>query len=215
MSETKIIHVPNFISFEGIDGAGKTSHVLWLKTYLELTGHTVITTREPGGTPLGEKLRALLLADDMDDDTELLLMFASRKQLLAEVIQPALLRGDIVISDRFHDSSYAFQGGGRHLSYQRIAELDGWVGGIRPTLTLYFDIDVETANARLSTTRELDRFESEKQQFHRDVRAMYLRRAKEEPSRIRVIDGTQSIETIRTEIVSILKNYAAIQWDRF
>lgn len=189
-----------FISFEGIDGAGKSSHIEWLANLLTQRGETVVSTREPGGTPLGEKLRAMLLADSMDIDTELMLMFASRRQHLTEVIEPALAIGKVVISDRFADSSYAFQGA-RGVPYYRIQALDHWCGGSRPDVTFLFDLPVEVASARIADSRDLDRFEREKQDYHERVKAAYLHRAAIEPQRVRIINANQSIEAIRQDLL--------------
>lgn len=200
----------NFISFEGVDGAGKSSHIPWLAQQLRLLGHTVVETREPGGTPLGEKLRGLLLNDEMHIDTELLLMFASRKEHLHRVIEPALAAGHIVLCDRFHDSSYAFQGGGRLIPEERLQALDQWCGGVRPDVTLLFDVPTEVAQARLMGNRESrDRFEVEAVDFHRRVREAYLDRAEAEPFRFKVVDSTRTMEDIRAELSAwVLKNYS-------
>ena len=194
-----------FYSFEGIDGAGKSSHIEWYANQLRSRGNTVICTREPGGTPLGEKLRGMLLSEPMNIDTELMLMFAARREHLTQVIEPALVRGDCVISDRFVDSTYAFQGGGRGVSLDRIDTLDTWCGGARPNLTFVFDLPIDVAMARIAGTRSLDRFEQEKRDFHERVRAAYHYRAALEPNRIRLIDANRPIETIREELAEIIK----------
>lgn len=191
------------LTLEGGDGAGKSSHVNWLASVLHSWGHSVVRTREPGGTPLGEKLRAILLSDPMCIDTELLLMFAARRQHMSQVIEPALARGDIVICDRFTDSSYAFQGGGRMVPFERIKELDAWCRPPRPDLTLLFDVPVEIAMARIGD-RVLDRFEQEQEAFHERVRAGYRQRAAGDPERIKVLDGSKSIEEIRAKIGALL-----------
>lgn len=188
------------ISFEGVDGAGKSSHIEWLAGQLEKRGMQVVCTREPGGTPLGEKLRGLLLAEPMSIDTELMLMFAARKQHIADVIEPALAQGKVVITDRFVDSTYAFQGGGRQVPFERIAVLDAWCGGPRPELTLLFDVPVEVAMSRIAGTRSLDRFEQEQREFHQRVREAYHHRAASDTARVRVINSDRPIEWIRWDI---------------
>lgn len=200
-----MIKVPRFISLEGIDGAGKSSHIPFIVDWLTKHGYDTICTREPGGTLLGEELRARLLSMDMHNDAELMLMFASRSQLLHEVILPALEKGSIVISDRFHDSSYAFQGGGRNISLSRIKKLDDWVGQTRPELTLYFDVPLDIATQRVGTRNDLDRFEREKEDFHNRVRSVYLARAQSEKARIKVIDSSQSLEQVRFQVQFILE----------
>lgn len=199
-----------FITFEGIDGAGKSSHVEWLAEYLRERGRVVHCTREPGGTALGEKLRALLLAEAMNIETETLLMFAARREHLAQVIAPALERGEWVVCDRFSDASFAYQGGGRGLDKGKINALEHWVHGqLQPDLTLLFDLPCEVARQRIAlTSRELDRFELEKAQFHDRVRHAYLERAHGFPLRIRVIDANQSREEIRTEIIQLVGQIA-------
>ena len=183
-----------FISFEGIDGAGKSTQHAWLVDYLRAQGHTVVATREPGGTPLGEKLRGLLLAEPMHLETEALLMFAARREHVAQVIEPALARGEWVVCDRFVDASFAYQGGGRGLSWKKLEELSAWVlGDLQPDLTLIFDAPVAIAQQRLhAATTKPDRFEQEQSAFFELVRAAYLRIASENPERVRLIDATQT-----------------------
>ena len=155
-----------FITFEGIDGAGKSTHVETISAYLRAKGKTVVTTREPGGTPLGERLREILLHEPMHLETEALLMFASRREHIDQLIAPALERGDWVISDRFTDASFAYQGGGRQLSTHKLDILEQWVhADFQPHLTLLFDVPLDVARARLDNTRTLDKFEREKQDF--------------------------------------------------
>ncbi len=187
-----------FISFEGIDGAGKSTQHSWLVDYLRRQGKTVVATREPGGTPLGEKLRALLLAEPMHLETEALLMFAARREHVAQVIEPALARGEWVVCDRFVDASFAYQGGGRGLDWEKLRQLSHWVlGELQPDLTLIFDAPVEIAQNRLhAATANPDRFEQEQAVFFERVRAAYLRIATENPQRVRLIDATQSPENI-------------------
>lgn len=195
-----------FISFEGIDGAGKSTQHAWLVDHLRRQGKTVVATREPGGTPLGEKLRALLLAEPMHLETEALLMFAARREHLAQVIEPALARGDWVICDRFVDASFAYQGGGRGLAWEKLQSLRDWVlGDLQPDLTLIFDAPVEIAQKRLhAATANPDRFEQEQAAFFERVRAAYLRIATENPQRVRLIDATQTPENINKALEEII-----------
>jgi len=195
-----------FITFEGIDGAGKSTHIDWVAGRLRERA-TVVTTREPGGTPLGEDLRGLLLHRKMDLETEALLMFAARREHIAEVIEPALARGDWVISDRFTDATFAYQGGGRGLPRKRLEVLEQWVqGNLQPDLTLLFDVPLETAAQRLAGAREPDKFEAESRAFFERTRAEYLRRAAEAPGRFRVIDATRSIDEIRVTLEEIISS---------
>jgi dTMP kinase len=194
-----------FITFEGIDGAGKSTHVGSVAEQLRAQGRTVITTREPGGTALGEKLRALLLEEPMHLETEALLMFASRREHIAQVIEPALARGDWVISDRFTDASFAYQGGGRKLSLDKLSVLEQWVHPhLQPDLTLLFDVPLEVARQRLDANRTLDKFEKEKEAFFSATREVYLQRAAQFPERIRVIDSTQPIELVSMQIEKLI-----------
>jgi len=188
-----------FITFEGIDGAGKSSHVEWLAGWLREGGRIVRVTREPGGTPLGEKLRALLLSEPMHLETETLLMFAARREHLAQVIEPVLERGEWVVCDRFTDATYAYQGGGRGLSRSKLQVLEHWVHDhLKPDLTLLFDLPFDVARQRIAhATRELDRFEQERADFHERVRHAYLDRAAANPDRIQVINADHSIEEVR------------------
>ena len=187
-----------FITLEGIDGAGKSTHHAWLVERLQAAGHAVVSTREPGGTPLGEKLRGLLLSDPMHLETEALLMFAARREHLAEVIEPALARGDWVVSDRYADASFAYQGGGRGLAWDKLKQLEAWVGGLQPDLTFLFDLDARVARQRLDGTGNApDRFEQERGEFFERVRAAYHRRAAECGPRFCLVDATQSIPEIR------------------
>jgi dTMP kinase len=194
-----------FITFEGIDGAGKSTHIAFVADYIRQRGIELVSSREPGGTPLGEKLREIVLHEQMHIETEALLVFASRREHLAQVIQPALERGACVISDRFTDSSFAYQGGGRGMSLAKLEALEQWVHPeLQPDLTLLFDVPLEVARARLDATRELDKFEQEKADFFAATRNEYLRRAAQFPQRFRVIDSTQSIAEIQQQIASIL-----------
>ncbi|MES3020405.1 MAG: dTMP kinase [Pseudomonadota bacterium] len=194
-----------FISFEGIDGAGKSTHIAYVAELLAARGKTVVSSREPGGTELGEKLRDLLLHQKMHLETEALLMFASRREHIAQVIEPALARGDWVISDRFTDASFAYQGGGRGLDRAKMEVLESWVHpALQPDLTLLFDVPLEVARARLDATRTLDKFEQEQADFFAACRQEYLRRAAQFPARITVIDSTKSIEETRARLAGIL-----------
>jgi dTMP kinase len=198
-----------FITFEGIDGAGKTTHLAWFRERLEAhivsSGRAVVMTREPGGTGLGESLREILLHRKMDLETEALLMFAARREHLAEVIEPALARGDWVLSDRFTDATFAYQGGGRGLPRDKLEALERWVqGGFQPDLTVLFDLAPDTASERRSATREPDRFESESDAFFTRTRAEYIRRAEEAPYRFAIIDSSQSIPEIQKRLEDII-----------
>lgn len=195
-----------FITLEGIDGAGKSTHHAWLIDFLKRQGREVVATREPGGTPLGEKLRALLLSEPMHIETEALLMFAARREHLDKLIQPALAAGKWVVSDRFADASYAYQGGGRGLAPEKIMALESWVqAGFQPDLTIVFDLPTEIACERLAKTGNApDRFEKETQGFFERVRNTYLQRAGAEPGRIKVIDSRESISNIQKLLESII-----------
>ena len=193
-----------FISFEGIDGAGKSTHI---DSFCKLMqdrhpDREVVVTREPGGTALGEQLRSLLLDAPMNLETEALLMFAARREHIAQVIEPALIAGKIVISDRFTDASFAYQGGGRGLSIAKLNDLERWVQGqadgslLQPNLTILFDLPGEVAEARRSKVRAPDKFEKMDLNFFEKVRQEYLRRAKEDPKRFHLVDATQTPEVI-------------------
>jgi dTMP kinase len=189
-----------FITLEGGEGAGKSTQVERLRRFLEDRGIALVTTREPGGTPVAEAIRGLLLSRDhpaMHPDTELLLMFAARAEHLRTLILPALEAGKWVLCDRFTDATYAYQGGGRGLDTARIAALETWVQGpIRPDLTLLLDMDVKTGLARARGRGEADRFEQEAVEFFERVREAYLERARGEPARYRIIDASQSVEAV-------------------
>ncbi len=190
-----------FITFEGIDGAGKSTHIDFVGELLQSAGHKVICTREPGGTELGEQLRALLLHRSMHLETEALLMFAARREHIAQVIEPALQRGDWVLSDRFTDASFAYQGGGRGLAIDKLDQLEQWVHPhLQPQLTLLFDVPLEVARARLDAAREPDKFEREQADFFAATRNEYLRRATQFPNRIRVIRSDRTIAQIQDEL---------------
>ena len=191
-----------FISFEGIDGAGKSSQAQWFAHVLESLGHRVCLTREPGGTLLGERLRALILEPDpiRSRDSELLLMWAARAQHLHETIIPALKEGKVVISDRFHDSTYAFQGGGGEIEVSQIATLDHWVGGPRPDVTFYFDLSVSKMSGRL-TGKKRDHFESQEVAYHERVRSMYLERIQADPERFIVVNADQPYASVQSDLI--------------
>jgi dTMP kinase len=197
-----------FITLEGVDGAGKTSHVQWVADALREKGHEVIETREPGGTPLGEVVRRTVLTETMDVETETLLMFSARREHIVKVIEPALRAGHWVVSDRFTDATYAYQGGGRGVPQERIAALESWVHqGLQPDLTLVFDVPVDVARARLGQERgDPDRFESEGAAFFERVRNVYLARAKAFPGRIRLIDSTTSFDGVRKQLEVIVSS---------
>ena len=199
--------VGKFITFEGIDGAGKSTHIAFAADWLRAKGRQVVVTREPGGTPLGEKLRELLLHEKMHLETEALLMFAARREHIAQVIAPALERGDWVISDRFTDATFAYQGGGRKLPLQKLETLEQWVHpDLQPDLTLLFDVPLEVARARLDAAREPDKFEQEKSEFFAATRREYLRRAEQFPERFRLVDSTRTIAQIQVELEKILSS---------
>ncbi|HEX5337209.1 MAG TPA: dTMP kinase [Gallionella sp.] len=201
-----------FITFEGMDGAGKSTHLAWFADTLRERGMDVVVTREPGGTPLGEQLREMLLSQSMSIGTEAMLMFAARLEHVEQVIKPALRSGKWVISDRFSDASFAYQGGGRGMDWQRLKQLEQWVHpDLQPDLTLFFDVPVEVARQRLlmsdrggSNNVSLDRFEQEQSDFFERVRAGYLRRVQENPSRYKVIDASLSMDSVKRQLESII-----------
>jgi dTMP kinase len=198
-----------FISLEGIDGAGKSTHAAWLKDALLARGYAVVATREPGGTPLGEALRALLLAHPMTHDTEALLMFAARREHVEQVIAPALARGDWVLCDRFTDATFAYQGGGHGVKQERIADLERFIpADCRPDVTILFDVPIEVSRERLergrAKGRDLDKFEREEFAFFTRVRAVYLERAAQEPGRFRVVDAARPMADVRADLTRLL-----------
>ena len=197
-----------FITLEGPEGAGKSTNREYLAAQLRAEGIDVLLTREPGGTPLAERIRDLLLApseESMHADTELLLVFAARAQHLAQVIRPALERGAIVLCDRFTDATYAYQGGGRGLSHERIAVLEDFVQGpLRPDLTLVFDLPVEIGLARATARGQLDRFEQEGRTFFDAVRSTYLNRAQTNPARYRLVDASLSLPEVQRALDALL-----------
>ncbi|WP_373388570.1 dTMP kinase [Pseudomonas alcaligenes] len=197
-----------FITLEGPEGAGKSTNREYLAARLRERGIEAVLSREPGGTPLAERIRELLLApsdETMASDTELLLVFAARAQHLAQVIRPALARGAVVLCDRFTDATYAYQGGGRGLSEARIAELERFVQGeLRPDLTLVFDLPVAVGLSRAAARGRLDRFEQEGQAFFEAVRRTYLGRAEAAPARYRVLDAVQPLEAVQRDLDALL-----------
>ena len=197
-----------FITIEGAEGVGKTTSIAFIEEYFKQAGRKILLTREPGGTPLAEKIRELLLdarQTSMADDTELLLMFAARAQHLKEKIIPALEAGQWVICDRFTDATYAYQGGGRGIEQTRIASLENWVQGeLRPDMTLLLDLPVDLGLKRAGERSEPDRFEQEKQAFFERVRASYLAMAEAEPKRYRIIDASGSIDEVQSRIKLVL-----------
>lgn len=198
-----------FITLEGVDGAGKSTHVQWLADAIAARGHRVVATREPGGTPLGESLRALLLSTPMTHETETLLMFAARREHVVDVIAPALARGEWVLCDRFTDATFAYQGGGHGVAPAFIDELATRVhGACNPDVTLLFDVPPEVSRARLERAardgRDLDKFEREAQAFFERVRATYLSRARAEPARFHVVDAAQPLADVRAALQRIV-----------
>jgi len=195
-----------FITLEGVDGAGKSSHVAWIAERLRQAGHDVVVTREPGGTPLAEKLRALVLAEPMDPLAETLLMFAARADHVQRVIAPALARGAWVVCDRFTDATYAYQGAGKGVPEERIRQLaHATHPGLAPDQTLVFDCPYDISRSRLSNSgRDLDRFESEERAFFERVRAGYQGMARAEPGRVVLLDGSRSTESVKEEIKKII-----------
>lgn len=197
-----------FITLEGPEGAGKSTNRDYLAALLREHGVDVVLTREPGGTPLAERIRELLLApadEPMASDTELLLVFAARAQHLQQVVRPALTRGAVVLCDRFTDATYAYQGGGRGVPTERIALLEDFVqGALRPDLTLVFDLPVEVGLARAAARGRLDRFEQERLEFFEAVRSTYLQRAAQSPERYRVLDAAQPLDAVQQRIAGLL-----------
>jgi dTMP kinase len=196
-----------FITFEGIDGAGKSTHVAWAADFLRARGIALTLTREPGGTDLGEELRKLLLATQgqIHPETEALLMFSARRQHLEEVIRPALARGNCVLCDRFTDASFAYQGGGRGVEKRKLAALEAWVHpDLQPDLTVLFDVSAEVGQERVARIKSPDRFERENAEFFVRVRDAYLERMKESPGRFARIDGARTIADVQTQLGQIL-----------
>ena len=199
-----------FITFEGVDGAGKSTHLAWFADTLRERGIEVLVTREPGGTPLGERLRELLLNQAMHAETETLLMFAARLEHIEQVIKPALQRGTWVISDRFSDASFAYQGGGRGVPLAKLEQLERWVHpDFQPDLTVLFDIPVEVARQRLLDNvrpgnGKLDRFEQEQTDFFNNVRHAYLERYQKFPARFALIDAAQTPDKVKLSLQKVI-----------
>lgn len=194
-----------FITLEGMDGAGKSTHIPTIVALLQARGLEVISTREPGGTALGEQLRTLLLHEPMHAETETLLMFAARREHIANVIEPALARGAYVLSDRFTDATYAYQCGAKGVAPDKIKQLEIWVqGDLRPDATLLFDVPVEISLKRLANAREPDKFEREDAQFFEKLRQAYLQRAAESPERFHIINANQSLENVKDLVENII-----------
>ena len=202
-----------FISLDGIDGAGKTTHLQAIQAWMTQQNLPFVMTREPGGTPLGESLRALLLDPTtlISNETECLLMFAARQQHLQDVIEPALAQGTHVISDRFTDATFAYQGGGRGLPWQKIATLEQWVqAGLQPDLTLLLDVPLEVSMGRIEKSREKDRFEQEQTEFFTRVRSAYHQRARTAPERYALIDAHRERELVSADVLAaVARMFAA------
>ena len=197
-----------FITLEGLDGAGKSTQLTWIREYVERRGVATCVTREPGGTELGEALRTLLLdsTQHFNPETEALLMFAARREHIDKVIAPALSRGEWVICDRFTDATFAYQAGGSRVDWQKIAALEAWVqGSLQPDVTFYFDISPERAKRRTDAARASDRYEQEQAAFHERTRAAYLRRSQEHPQRIVVIDAAGTIAQVQAALEPVLE----------
>jgi len=202
-----------FISFEGIDGAGKSTHIEAVAQAFEAQGRAVIRTREPGGTPLAERLRELVLNAPMDALTESLLVFAARRDHIAQVIAPALAQGRVVLCDRFSDATFAYQGGGRGFDWQLLQTLEHWVQQqgapgtdlLQPALTLWFDLPASVAAARLATARVPDKFEAQPQAFFEAVASGYARRLAEQPQRFARVDADQPLQAVRAQVLAALR----------
>lgn len=196
-----------FLTIEGVDGAGKSSHMERISTCFKAHRYDIVTTREPGGTPLAERLREILLSQNMSLETELLLMFAARQEHINQLIKPALAAGRAVICDRFTDSSFAYQGGGRQMSHQKIQSLVDLVHPeLEPDLTLLFDLPLEIARARMLRERQLDRFEQEQADFFERVRAAYLKRSNDDPERFVIIDSSQPKERVAERVCQAIND---------
>ena len=202
-----------FISFEGIDGAGKSTHIDRVAQLFREAGRAVVLSREPGGTPLSEKLRELVLHEPMDALTEALLMFAARREHLGQVIEPALARGDVVLCDRFTDATFAYQGGGRGFDWQVLVQLERMVQALpdgalcQPELTIWFDLDPHIAAQRLASARVPDKFESQPADFFAAVRAGYAKRQSEMPGRFARIDAAQSLDAVGADVGRVLSEW--------
>ncbi len=191
-----------------MDGAGKSTHIPAILDMLKTQGREVVSTREPGGTDLGEQLRELLLHQNMHAETETLLMFAARREHLAQVILPALQRGAYVVSDRFTDATYAYQSGAKGVPAEKVICLETWVqGDLQPDLTLLFDVPVEVSVARLASARSPDKFELEGQSFFMKLREAYLQRAQENPLRFRIINSHQPLEQVKLDVRQVITDF--------
>lgn len=191
-----------------MDGAGKSTHIPNIVEQLKATGKEVVCTREPGGTELGEKLRGLLLHEKMDPETETLMMFAARKEHIAQVILPAVARGAYVLSDRFTDATYAYQAGAKGVDFKKISQLESWVQGeLQPDITILFDVPVEVSMERLASARTPDKFEREGKTFFEKLRQVYLQRAKNDPHRFCVINANKSLDEVKNEVNVIIKEF--------
>jgi dTMP kinase len=194
-----------FITLEGMDGAGKSTHIPSIIEMLKARGHEVVSTREPGGTPLGERLRELLLNKTMHEESETLLMFAARREHIANVIAPALERGAYVLSDRFTDATFAYQSGAKGVPANKEEILQQWLQeDLHPHITLLFDVPVEVSIARLAGARSPDKFERESADFFTRIRNAYLQRAHQDPQRFRVIDASKSLEEVAKSVQDII-----------
>lgn len=194
-----------FITLEGMDGAGKSTHISSIIELLSARGVEVVSTREPGGTELGERLRKLLLHEAMHPETETLLMFAARREHIAHVIAPALARGAYVLSDRFTDATYAYQCGAKGVAASKIELLEQWVqDGLQPDMTLLFDVPVEVSMQRLSAARTPDKFERESADFFTRIRNAYLQRAQQNPARFKVIDSNRPLEEVAQSVIQAI-----------
>ncbi len=194
-----------FITLEGMDGAGKSTHIPNIIALLKARGFEVVSTREPGGTSLGEHLRELLLHESMDPETETLLMFAARREHIAQVIEPALARGAYVLSDRFTDATFAYQSAGKGVQSSKIRALEAWVQeGLQPDLTLLFDVPVSVSVERLASARAPDKFERESQNFFENIRSSYLERASEYPARFQIIDANRPLADVESSVKEVI-----------
>jgi len=199
-----------FITLEGMDGAGKSTHIPSIVSQIEAGGREVVCTREPGGTPLGESLREILLHENMHPETETLLMFAARREHIANVIAPAIAKGACVISDRFTDATYAYQSGAKGVAIAKINQLETWVqGGLQPDLTLLFNVPVEVSLKRLALARTPDKFEREGADFFEKLRNAYLDRAKKDANRFRIINSNQALDTVKEEVKAVIEEFLA------
>jgi dTMP kinase len=196
-----------FITLEGMDGAGKSTHIPHILDHFRARGLEVVSTREPGGTSLGERLREILLHEAMHPETEALLMFAARREHISEVIEPALARGAYVVSDRFADASYAYQCGGRGVDFEKMRLLEQWaLNDLQPDITLLFDVPVNVSLQRLAKARSPDKFEQEGADFFTRIRDAYLRRAQQYPHRFRIINSDQPLEDVIKSLDRIISS---------